>query len=40
MSSVPPEAAAVPDTATVVMGERWAGYEKSWVRVRVFWSEE
>lgn len=35
MSSEPPETAAVPETATDLMGEMWEGKEKRGVRVRV-----
>lgn len=33
-SSLPPETAAEPETATVLMVERWAGKVKSGVRAR------
>lgn len=36
VSSEPPETAAVPATATDLIGERWEGNEKSGVRVRVW----
>lgn len=35
VSSEPPETAAVPETATDLMGEMWEGKEKRGVRVRV-----
>lgn len=35
VSSEPPETAAVPETATDLIGERWEGKEKRGVRVKV-----